>query len=100
MSVLLAAFIIASAIRALVPGCALCALTITVLPPAKADAVSPPAVENARGKLLAANTATGPKGTNILLRSGLGIGDLFESPFSITASTQDPSSIKSANIRS
>lgn len=28
---------------------------------AKADAVSPPAVENASGKLLAPNTATGPK---------------------------------------
>ena len=47
--------------KGLVPGCALCALTITGQPAARADAVSPPATEKARGKLLAPNTATGPR---------------------------------------
>ncbi|MNN65631.1 hypothetical protein D3C81_1811460 [compost metagenome] len=36
------------------------ALNTTGQPAARADAVSPPAVENAKGKLLAPNTATGP----------------------------------------
>src|SRR5581483_4529124 len=46
-------------------GCAGCALTITGHPAASAEAVSPPATENARGKLLAPNTATGPTGRRI-----------------------------------
>ena len=43
-------------------------------PAASADAVSPPATENARGKLLAQNTATGPSGTDIERMSGFGSG--------------------------
>ena len=35
-------------------------MTTTGHPAASADAVSPPATENASGKLLAPNTATGP----------------------------------------
>ena len=46
--------------RADVRGWPSCALTTTGQPAASADAVSPPATENANGKLLAANTATGP----------------------------------------
>ena len=45
-----------------VPGCAGCALQITGHPAASAEAVSPPATEYASGKLLAPNTATGPRG--------------------------------------
>ena len=45
-----------------VPGCPSCALTTTGHPAASAEAVSPPATENANGKLDAANTATGPTG--------------------------------------
>ena len=45
----------------LVPGCAGCAFTITGLPAASAEAVSPPATEKASGKLLAPKIATGPK---------------------------------------
>jgi hypothetical protein len=52
----------------LVPGWALCALTTTGQPAASAEAVSPPATEKASGKLLAPNTATGPRG------SGAGAG--------------------------
>ena len=39
---------------------------------ASADAVSPPATENANGKLLEPNTATGPIGTSIRRMSGPG----------------------------
>src|ERR1035437_10302988 len=46
------------------PGCAECALTITGLPAANAETGSPPAPENARGKLLAPKTTTGPSGRN------------------------------------
>ena len=42
-------------------------MTTTGFPAARADAVSPPATENARGKLLAPNTATGPIGRSIEL---------------------------------
>ncbi len=62
----------------LVPGCAWCAFTITGLPAAKAAAVSPPATENASGKLLAPKTATGPEPAhhraNIGPRQRLAIG--------------------------
>ena len=57
-----------------VPGCDGWPLTITGQPAASADAVSPPAVENASGKLEAPNTATGPSGTSMRRTSGLGIG--------------------------
>ena len=43
----------------LVPGWALCALTITGQPAANADATSPPATEYASGKFVALNTTTG-----------------------------------------
>ena len=43
-------------------GCDSWALTTTGQPAASAEAVSPPATENANGKLDAANTATGPMG--------------------------------------
>src|SRR5699024_12695284 len=56
------AALIACATISEVPGCALCALKTTGQPAASADAVSPPAVENASGKLLAPKTATGPSG--------------------------------------
>jgi hypothetical protein len=56
----------------LVPGCAGCALTTTGLPAASADAVSPPATENASGKLLAPKTATGPSGRSMDRTSGFG----------------------------
>ncbi len=51
-----------------VRGCPSCALTTTGQPAASADAVSPPATENANGKFDAANTATGPTGC-IMCRS-------------------------------
>ena len=57
-----------------VPGCAGWALTMTGLPAAKADAVSPPATENASGKLPAPKTATGPSGRSMERMSGLGRG--------------------------
>src|SRR5262245_47517182 len=44
------------------PGWLGCAFTTTGQPAASALAVSPPATENASGKLLAPNTATGPNG--------------------------------------
>ena len=50
------------AVAADVCGCPSCALTTTGQPAASAEAVSPPATENANGKLDAANTATGPTG--------------------------------------
>ncbi|KCX76817.1 hypothetical protein J532_4523, partial [Acinetobacter baumannii 940793] len=40
--------------------CPLWAFITTEQPAASAEAVSPPAVENAKGKLLAPKTATGP----------------------------------------
>ncbi|MNL51220.1 hypothetical protein D3C87_1742990 [compost metagenome] len=52
---------IASATRSAVAMCPLWALNTTGQPAANAEAVSPPAVENANGKLLAPNTATGPR---------------------------------------
>ena len=65
---------IASATISPVPGCAEWPLTITGQPAASAAAVSPPAVEKASGKLEAPNTATGPIGRWIIMRSGRGIG--------------------------
>jgi hypothetical protein len=83
----------------LVPGCAGCALTTTGLPPASADAVSPPATEKARGKLLAPNTATGPSGRSMERTSGRG-GMRVGSAVSMRASTHEPSSTIAANSRS
>ena len=61
------------------------ALTITEQPTARADAVSPPATENANGKLEAEKTATGPMGRRMRRRSGLG-GVADGSAWSMTAS--------------
>jgi hypothetical protein len=58
----------------LVPGWALCALTMTGQPAASAEAVSPPATEKASGKLLAPNTATGPSGIWRWRKSARGSG--------------------------
>jgi hypothetical protein len=55
-----------------VAGCDGCAFTTTGQPAASAEAVSPPGTENASGKLLAPNTATGPSGTSIRRTSGRG----------------------------
>ena len=70
-----------------VPGCDGCPFTTTGQPAASADAVSPPAVENASGKLLAPNTATGPIGTSMRRTSGRGIGTASGSGVSMIAST-------------
>ena len=70
-----------------VPGCEGWPLTTTGQPAASADAVSPPAVENASGKLLAPNTATGPIGTSMRRTSGRGIGTASGSGVSMIAST-------------
>ena len=43
-------------------GCDGCAFAITAFPDAIAEAASPPATENANGKLLAAKMATTPSG--------------------------------------
>ena len=56
------------------PGCDGWPLTTTGQPAASADAVSPPAVQKASGKLLAPNTATGPIGTSMRRTSGRGTG--------------------------
>ena len=82
------------------PGWPECALTTTGQPAASALAVSPPATENANGKLLAENTATGPSGSSIRRRSGRGAGRAFGSGRSTTASRNEPSSTTSANISS
>ena len=75
-----------------------CPFTTTGQPEASAEAVSPPAVEYAKGKLLAPKTATVPIGTNILRKSTFGIGWRFRLAESIRASTHEPSSKRSANI--
>jgi hypothetical protein len=54
---------------------------------AGSEAVSPPAVENASGKLLAPKTATGPIGTSMRRTSGRGIGLASGSGVSMIAST-------------
>ena len=69
------------------PGCEGWPLTITGQPAASAEAVSPPAVENASGKLEAPKTATGPSGTSMRRTSGRGIGFASGSGVSMIAST-------------
>ena len=64
----------AEATNSPVPACIGCDFTITGQPAANAAAVSPPAVEYAKGKLLAPKTTTGPSGTNSLRISDFGIG--------------------------
>jgi hypothetical protein len=70
-------------------GCAGCAFIITGQPAANAQAVSPPAVEYANGKFDEPNTTTGPSGTSIFLKSGLG-GFLSGIAVSIFASSHSP----------
>ena len=62
-------------------------MTTTGQPAASAEAVSPPAVEKASGKLLAPKTATGPMGTSMRRTSGRGIGLASGSAVSMIAST-------------
>lgn len=57
----------------------------------------PPAVENAKGKLLAPNTTTGPNGVKNLRKSGFAAGVRVGSPWSMVASTHEPSSTRLAN---
>ena len=68
------AWVMARPTISLVPGWALWALKTTGQPAARAEAVSPPAVEKARGKLEAPNTATGPTGILRWRISTRGIG--------------------------
>src|ERR1700691_1878091 len=72
-----------------VPGWASCALTTTGQPAASAEAVSPPATEKASGKLLAANTATGPTGTRRCRtpgrRAGVRVGTPVIDPHAVPA---------------
>ena len=70
------AFRMHCATSSLVPGWYGCAFTITGQPAARAEMESVPAVEYARGKLLAPKTRTGPIPTFIFRRSGV-INDLF-----------------------
>src|SRR5690606_37188444 len=95
-----AARVIAPATSSPVPGCAGCAFTTTGHPAANADAVSPPAVENASGKLLAPNTTTGPIGFSIRRISGRGAGVRSGNAVSIRASTHEPSRTVAAKSRS
>lgn len=90
MPVFFAARVMSCATKVDVSACAGCAFTITGQPAANAQAVSPPAVENAKGKLLDPKTTTGPSGIMYFLISGLG-GVLSGTAVSILASNQDPS---------
>ena len=74
MPVRSAARMIALATCSAVAMCPLWALNTTGQPAASAAAVSPPAVENASGKLLAPNTATGPTPIRYWRRSTRGSG--------------------------
>ncbi len=74
-------------------------MTTTGQPAASAEAVSPPATENANGKLLAANTATGPMARSTRRRSGRG-GTVSGLGESMVASTKLPSRSTSPNSRS
>ena len=62
-----------------------------VHPLASAEAVSPPATENANGKLLAPKIPTGPNAFCIDRISTFGIGWRSGSAVSILASTHEPS---------
>ena len=73
---------------------------MTGQPAASAAAVSPPATENASGKLLAPNTTTGPNGTLRCRRSERGRGLRSGSAGSIRSPSQPPRRTSSANSRS
>ena len=83
-----------------VPGWALWALTITGQPAANAEAVSPPATENANGKLLAPNTATGPRGIWRCRMSARGRGARSGMAGSMRTPRKSPWRTTSANSRS
>ncbi|KGS26697.1 hypothetical protein X941_4274 [Burkholderia pseudomallei MSHR5569] len=76
-----------------------CAFTTTGHPAANAEAVSPPSTENANGKLLAANIATGPMGTRILVRRGCPAGGPPETAGSSSCSKGTPASTSAAKAR-
>ena len=76
------------------------ALTTTGQPAAKAEAVSPPNTENANGKLLAENMATGPKGTRCSTMLGWPTGGAPATAGSSKYSNAAPPSAMSANLRS
>ena len=86
-----AARIIAPPTNSQEAGCAGCALKTTGHPAARAEAVSPPATENAKGKLLAPKTATGPIAICICRISILGKGLRSGKALSIIAFTHEPS---------
>src|SRR5690606_13261244 len=92
-----AAVLMAIATNSHVPGCEGCPFTTTGQPLAKADAVSPPATENANGKLLAPKTPTTPKGFCMYRISERGDGSLSGMAVSILASTHEPSLTTVAN---
>ncbi len=91
---------IAAPASALVPGCAGWPRTSTGQPAASAAAVSPPATENASGKLLAPNTATGPTGMRRRRRSGRGSGLRSGRAGSSLTPSQSPERTTAANKRS
>ncbi|MNE31609.1 hypothetical protein D3C80_1251850 [compost metagenome] len=99
MQVRSAARINASATRSAVAMCPLWALNTTGQPAAKAAAVSPPAVEKARGKLLAPNTATGPTPMRYWRRSGRGSGVRAGNAWSMRAPWKSPRRNTWANRR-
>ena len=72
---LVRALFTAPSIIAQVFGCEGWAFATTALPEAMAEAESPPATENASGKLLAAKMATTPSGWFCRRRSGRGAGE-------------------------
>ena len=71
------AFLMAFATNLEVPGCASCAFTTTGQPAAKAEAVSPPATENANGKLLAPKTRARAYVLCLILGVAYGLGLLY-----------------------
>ncbi len=80
-------------------GCELCALATTGQPAAIAAAVSPPATENANGKLDAPNIAIGPTGTSSRRTSASGpIGESWAGSMMISRCA--PSRITPAKNRS
>ena len=68
-------------------------------PAAKAEAVSPPATEKAKGKLLEPKTTTGPNAVSIRRKSGRGRGCRSGRAVSIRTSSQEPSRTTVANRR-
>ncbi|MNG89125.1 hypothetical protein D3C79_479800 [compost metagenome] len=94
------AFATAWPTSSLVPGWAPWALTTTGQPAARAEAVSPPATEKANGKLLAPNTATGPRATWRWRRSARGRGWRSGRALSTRTSSHSPARTTRAKVRS